>query len=47
MGWNITLYTWVSIDSPCAANVVLKFEDGVIYEVLQIGELMLDLVGQH
>lgn len=44
---HITLDAWVSVDFPGAPNVVLEFEDGMIYEFLQFGKFMLDLVGQY
>ena len=42
---DVTLYAWISVDFPGAASVVLKFEDGMIYEFLQIRKLVLNLVG--
>jgi hypothetical protein len=42
---DVTLYAWVSIDFPGAPNIVLEFKDRMVYKFLQVGKLMLDLVG--
>lgn len=46
MSWHIVLDTWVRVKLPSPAYTVARLENGMVNEVLELGLLMLELMGK-